>query len=170
MSLLEKPILGHVIDLEESEEDQYDLNEALLFEMDRIDLLDSISLRISESLLKFYIDKLDLNDIEYFNMILNRLAKVYKLNYLKLHKYNINQKSEYIQSILTTLIFIKIRLISLVENNQLDKSISMEDFEKLLIQQNAPQLLVDSIKFIDIYSYEKFINRIFNEVKFDFTE
>lgn len=170
MSLLEKPILGHVIDLEESEEDQYDLNEELLFESDRIDLLNSISMRISESLLKFYIDKLDLNDIEYFNILLNRLAKVYKLNYLKLYKYNINQKSEYIQNILATLIFIKIRLISLIENNQIEKSVTMEEFEKLLNIQKAPQLLIDSIKFIDIYSYEKFIKRIFNEVKFDFAE
>lgn len=170
MSLLEKPFLGNLVDTEDSDQDQSDYNAYLLKETDRFDLIYSINKRISESLLKFFIDKLDLNDIEYFNIILNQIAKSYKLNYLKLYKYNLNKKSEFIQNIILLLIYLKITLMNIIELKKINKNITRDEFEDFLNKNNAPILFIESIKFIDKYNYEKFINRIFNEVEYDFFE
>jgi len=86
MSLLDQPFLGHINDPEESDYSQIDLNEDLLKEHDSIELIRSISLRISESMLKFLLSNVDKNDIEFFTILLNRMTKVYSLNYLKLYK------------------------------------------------------------------------------------
>ena len=40
-------------------------------------------MRISEPMIKYLLDHIDKNDIGFFTQLLNTIAKVYSLNYLK---------------------------------------------------------------------------------------
>lgn len=170
MSLLEQPFLGHITDPEESDVEQTEFNEELLKEHDSIELIRSINLRLSEPMLKFLTLNLDKNDIGYFTILLNSIIKTYHLNYLKLYKEVFLEKDEYSKNIIYIIKFIKIKLINLIEIKQISKDITREELEKFLIIENAPKLLIDCIKYIDLNNYNKFINRIFMESKLDFIE
>lgn len=170
MSLLNQPYLGHITDPLDSEVPQDELNGELLAEFDAIELLRSIHMRISEPMIKYLLDHIDKNDIGFFTQLLNTIAKVYSLNYLKLYKERFIEKNDYVKSIIYITIFIKIKLINLIETKRIEKDISREELEKFLIIEDAPSLLIECIKYIDAESYKKFINRIFIEEKLGFIE
>lgn len=168
MSITDQRFLGHIS--ESMDEDQSDLNEALLFESDRIDLIVSISNRISEPFLKFLLDKTDKDDIEYWGIILTELSSVYSLTYAKIYKNFILSKTEFIKDIIHSLLYIKINLINLIEQGKINKNITRDEFEEFLSKSNSSKLIKECIKYIDSESYTKFIHRLFYEVTLDFME
>lgn len=170
MGITDQRFLGHIVDPEESDYEQTAMNEDLLFEHDQIEFLRSFNLRISDPMLKYYLDHIDMSNTDYFTLVLNSLAKTYSLNYLKLENYNINDRNEYIKGIIQTIRFIKIKMISLVEIKKIDKDISREEMEQFLHIESAPKLLTNCIKYIDAESYKKFVSRLFVEVKQEFIE
>lgn len=170
MSLLNQPYLGHITDPLDSEVPQDELNEELLREFDSLELLRSMNMRISEPMIKYLLDHIDKNDIGFFTQLLNLLAKTYSLNYLKLYKERFLDKNDYVKSIIYITIFIKIKLISLIETKRIEKDISREELEKFLTIEDAPPLFIECIKYIDLESYKKFIAKIFLEEKLSFIE
>lgn len=170
MGITDQRFLGHVVDSLDGDQEQTDLNETLLFENDQIEFIRSFNSRVSEPLLQYYIDHLDMDNLDYFVLVLNNLSKIYSLNYLKLYKYEIKDKESYIKNIIYTIIFIKIKLIYLIEIQKIEKDITRDEFEKFIMIEHAPDLLLECIKYIDADSYKKFITRLFNEVKMEFME
>lgn len=169
MSILDSEYLGTTVDELDSDIEQSDLNVDLLVNYDREQVFECIKNRISFSYLEFILNSVEVNDIKYWIEILNECARVYSLNYLKMYSETVETKEKLGIEVIKFLLFLKIKLIDLVERKEIDiKDMTRDNLENYLIIIKAPVILVDAIRYIDGESYKKFIKRIILETKLDF--
>jgi hypothetical protein len=164
--------LGILTDSLNSEIPQEELNEDLLKEHNQYILLNSIKNRLSSYYLSYLLEEVSKTDSILWDNILEELIRVYSLNYLKI-KHDIFVYESYlekIKDIITLLIYIKIRLIRHIDNGKFKESIKHDKFLDLLIEDKAPNTLVELIKYSDNESYKKFVSRLFLEQKLDFMD
>lgn len=169
-NLMDDSYLGNLVDLIDSEEDQSILNIDLLYDHDRVQLINSCKYRINTSYLNFLIESCDLNDIEYWKIVLSEYINEYNLNPAKLYIDNNIDNKNLTSQIIEFIIYLKIRFVSLIEKRKIDKNITRDNLENYLRITEAPDIFIYSIQYIDKDSYKKFIKRIFDEINYSFME
>lgn len=170
MNILNDVNMGRTVDPITSEVGQDEVNNVLLVEHDRRELIESIHYRLSQPYLSFLLQSTNKNDIKYWNVILDEIAKVYSLNIVKIYADGILSTNNISIESIKFLAYLKVRLIYHVENKKIEKTISKEDLLIFLENDKAPEIMTTCIKYIDQESYMKFIDRIFLEVKMNFFE
>lgn len=169
MSILDSEYMGTTVDELDSDIEQSELNLDLLVNYDRSQVFECIKNRISFSNLEYILGSVEINDNNFWIGILDEAARVYSLNYLKMYSEDAETKDKLGVEVIKFLLFIKIKLIDLVERKEIDIiNMNRENLENYLIITKAPDILVNAIRYIDGESYKKFIKRIVIETKLDF--
>lgn len=170
MNLTDSIKLGILTDELDSDIPQNEVNEELLKNYDRNELYDSIEYRISQPYLTFLLQSTDKFDESYWDIILDRIAQIYSLNIAKIYEDGILSTKNISLESIKFLAYIKVRLIYHIENNKVNKNITTEELLHFLEKDEAPEIMIMCIKYIDEDSYKKFIDRIFAEVKMNYME
>jgi len=156
-------ILGRMVDQTEYPGDsQEDLNAELLMFFDQVMLLKYISKRVGSIGFLELIESLRDCEYEFWYRAYIQIIKVYSLNPLKTDISNCTTLG-LVENTINMLSDIKVKLMNDILEGRINKTITREEFETLLHENNYCYKLQWVFKYIDKESFNKFIKRIFYE-------
>lgn len=173
MEILDSLSLGFLADEIDGSEDQSEVNERnlLLFNQEALSI--AIDKRISKFSLDFLLEQLKECNEEFWRLIFNRLIKVYSLNALKVFiptSYSNPDKRSKDAIVISLIKFIKLDLISKIEDGFIKSNIGRDELERLFEEMEAPINMIWFIKLTDNESLDAFVSRIFKESKMEYDE
>ena len=174
MEILDSLSLGFLADeIDNSSETQSEVSERNLYLYNQESLAKAVDKRVSKFSLDFLLEKLIGSNDEFWSLIFNRLIKVYSLNALKVFipsSYENPDKRSKEEVVISLIKFIKLNLISKIEDGSINSNISRDEIERLFDEMKAPIDMIWFIKLTDNESLDAFISQIFKESKMEYDE
>lgn len=163
--------LGKLTDELNSDIPQEDINAESLKQMDREEFINIVSKRTSETFLKYYLESLKDESVEYYIDVMREIIDHFSLMPLKVFLKDGFIISSYISQVRRIVTYLKININSMILDKIITKDTNREEMEDLLRKDDkCPFLLVWALKFIDRESYDEFLSVILKDSVSEFTE
>jgi hypothetical protein len=156
-------ILGYTVDDEEGDYDtQEEVNEINLYLYDQECFLKLLNYRVSRYALEEYLDQFSDEDSAVWDRAFYIMIKNYSLNTLKTYQTEI-KISNFEKHVKDLVRDIKIKLQDDITENKININFNIEELDKYLKDNDYHLFIRWSIRFLDIFSYKRFMKKIFEE-------
>jgi hypothetical protein len=156
-------ILGTTADEMGEWETQEEINKELFYYYEQNSIFDCIPAHISRGTLYYLLENIDLEDIPFWEKVLKLIADNYFLEQLKYFNSDWNSTESFTREIKDILIYLKINLMDFILENKIDQEIELDEFQKILKNNNSPEPLNWTFHYISKNDFSDFINFIFEQ-------
>lgn len=164
-TLKDVPPLGYVVDEDDAEnESQEELNAINLYVYDQHNFLELLKYRLSRYVVNDYLEEFDEEDVSIWERMLRVLVRHYSLNNLKMYQTEI--KISNFQGHISELIKdLKIKIHDDINEGKIKRDMTLEQMDNFLQNNEYHLFLKWSIRYLDKFSFKRFMKKIFEENK-----
>lgn len=155
--------LGYLVDDEDGEYDsQEEMNVLNLYLYDQDCFLNLLKHHISRYTLDEYIGQFPEENKELWEKAFQVIIKEYSLNNLKTYQTEV-KIANFEKHVIDLIQDIKVRMQDDILEKRINQEFTIDELDVYLRENKYHLLLKWSIKFLDIFSYKRFIKKIFEE-------
>lgn len=135
---------------------QEEINEDNLYFKDCMDFLSKICYNIPVPELKYYLDEIPSRDIDFWKLVVVKLIKCYKLNFLEKLIYDMNMTEQECEELKKLIWFIKTTLYELIREKMLTVNTTKEVLYNKIKDICNSKLFVEFITSVGTKNFELF--------------